>query len=414
MREPRHRDEGQGAEQGCDQQDVWIADALDVWEEAQARGESVDLDVLCQHAPEILPLVRQRVAALQAFDSRFLSAALEQETPGSSVPARDVPLRSSLIDFKKLAEGGLGTVYTATDTQLHRRVAVKFLKSSHFRDTHAENRLRVEAEITGRLEHPGIVPLYAYGKTPEAQPFYVMRLVEGESLADAILRLHASGKLQHRDFFSPSFHALLRKFISICEAIAYAHNRGVLHRDIKPANIMLGRFGEALIVDWGLAISIKRNERARASGESTLVLMSSDAAMTMPATAPVGTLAFMSPEQTTGSSDLTPASDIFSLGATLYTLLCGQPPFRGKTARDMLKKIQFGDFPPLVEINQNVPDDLRDVCQKAMALQPLRRYVTAMEFARDIENWLAGAAVTAANRKRQFRLREIISRITRF
>src|SRR5262249_46646667 len=155
------------------------------------------------------------------------------------------------------ARGGLGQVSVAEDGELHRRVALKEIQPRYAEDPVSRERFVVEAEITGNLEHPGIVPVYGLGWRPDGRPYYAMRFINGEEFSKAIRRFHASDS---PDFQGREFRWLVRRFIDVCNTIAYAHSRGVLHRDIKPGNIMLGPFGETLVMDWGVAKPVGRSE----------------------------------------------------------------------------------------------------------------------------------------------------------
>jgi serine/threonine protein kinase len=148
------------------------------------------------------------------------------------------------------ATGGLGEIFAAEDTELHRRVALKQIQRMHATNPHSRERFVAEAEITGNLEHPGIVPVYGLGTDAVGRPYYAMRFVQGEALSTAIHRFHAGPEA---DFMGSEFRWLLRRFMDVCNPIAYAHSRGILHRDLKPGNIMLGSFGETLVMDWGVA-----------------------------------------------------------------------------------------------------------------------------------------------------------------
>ena len=169
------------------------------------------------------------------------------------------------------AKGGLGEVFVALDTELNRDVALKEIQDQFADDPRYRARFEFEAEVTGGLEHPGIVPVYGLGHTPDGRPFYAMRFIKGNSLKEAIRRFHEAEKQPGRDPGQSTLELreLLGRFMDVCDAVAYAHSRGVLHRDLKPGNIMLGKYGETLVVDWGLAKALTNpSPRARSSGRS--------------------------------------------------------------------------------------------------------------------------------------------------
>ncbi len=245
------------------------------------------------------------------------------------------------------ARGGLGAVFVALDGELNREVALKQILDRHADDPVSRQRFLLEAEITGGLEHPGIVPVYGLGSYGDGRPFYAMRFIKGDSLKEAIERFHVDEVLEHDvGRRSLELRRLLRRFTDVCNAIDYAHSRGVLHRDLKPGNIIVGKYGETLVVDWGLAKPLGRVEPGQGSGERTLVPSSaSGSADTLPGSA-LGTPAYMSPEQACGHLDrLGPRLDVYSLGATLYCLLTGRPPSEGDDIGEVLRKVQRGEFP---------------------------------------------------------------------
>jgi WD40 repeat protein/serine/threonine protein kinase len=313
------------------------------------------------------------------------------------------------------AEGGLGKVSVALDEELHREVALKEIKDKHAHDPRSRGRFLLEAEITGGLEHPGIVPVYGLGSYADGRPFYAMRFIRGDSLKEAIGRFHQSRDRQGAtgatplayargsDFSSLEFRQLLGRFVDVCNAVAYAHSRGVLHRDLKPGNIMLGKYGETLVVDWGLAKAGVRSQgsgvRDQESGinqEVTLQPTSASGSGETVAGTAVGTPAFMSPEQAAGRLDLVGvASDIYSLGATLYVLVTGKAPFADKDTGELLRRVQKGDFAPPRQLNSEVPAPLEAVCLKAMALDVKNRYPSVLDLATEVEHWLADEPVSA-------------------
>ena len=216
-----------------------------------------------------------------------------------------------------------------------------------------------------------MVPVYGLGTNGQGRPFYAMRFIRGESLKEAIDRfprvqgrLAASRRLALRQ--------LLSRFVGVCNTMAYAHSRGVLHRDLKPSNIMLGPYGETLVVDWGLAKVVGRDDPYREpSAEATLRPGSRSGSSETEAGTVIGTPAYMSPEQAEGRLEsLGPASDVYSLGATLYCLLTGRPPFVEPEVFVVLRKVQRGDFRPPRQVAHQVPPALEAVVLKAMAPAP--------------------------------------------
>ena len=304
------------------------------------------------------------------------------------------------------ASGGLGEVFLARDGELNRDVALKGIQPRYADDDDLRARFILEAEITGGLEHPNIVPVHGLGKDDNGRPFYVMRFIRGESLMDAVRRFHseeADGKQAGQRTLL--LRRLLSCFVDVCNATAFAHSRGVIHRDLKPENVMLGPYGETLLLDWGLAKLVERDPNATAvrqqgedvvPGPSTLHPAAAGSPAPTRVGSVVGTLAYMSPEQAAGLVDqLGPASDIYGLGAILYTILAGSAPFAGSLSDHTRQQIIIGQFRPPRQVNPQVPPALDAVCRKAMAVDPNRRYGTARELADEIEAWLADEPVRA-------------------
>jgi serine/threonine-protein kinase len=297
------------------------------------------------------------------------------------------------------ARGGIGIVSVALDSELHREVALKQIQPQHADDPTSRARFLIEAEVTGRLEHPGVVPVYGLGTSEKGRPFYAMRFVRGQSLKEAAESFHHADLDPARDAAERTLalRQLLRRFIDVCNAIAYAHSRGVIHRDLKPANILLGPYGETLVVDWGLAKVVGRDDPTpRPAAEMTLrpesLFGSSD---TQLGTA-IGTPAYMSPEQSEGRfAQIGSASDIYSLGATLYCIVTGKPPLDEGSLDDMLSRLRRGEIDPPRQVNPRVPAALEAIILKAMATRAADRYASAHALALDLDRWLADEPVSA-------------------
>jgi tetratricopeptide (TPR) repeat protein/tRNA A-37 threonylcarbamoyl transferase component Bud32 len=289
------------------------------------------------------------------------------------------------------ATGGIGQVWVARDPELGREVALKELRPDRAGNQAAAGRFLEEAQITGQLEHPGIVPVYELARRPaEGRPFYTMRLVKGRTLDEATHDYHRrraagrAGPLELRE--------LLGAFVAVCNAVAYAHSRGVLHRDLKPQNVVLGDFGEVVVLDWGLAKLVGARD-----GDTPPLAVEREAARGETVQGQVlGTPAYMAPEQAQGRLDLVgPATDVYGLGAVLYEVLTGGPPFAGPDAADVLERVvREAPEPPRRRVAQT-PRALEAVCLKALAKQPGRRYATAGELAQEVRRWLADEAVAA-------------------
>lgn len=287
------------------------------------------------------------------------------------------------------ASGGLGRVWKALDPELGREVALKELRPEVAQDPTAATRFLEEARITGQLEHPGIVPVYALARPSRGgQPFYSMRFIQGRTLSEAIRAYHvrrSAGSAGPLDLA-----VLLGAFVGICNAVAFAHARGILHRDLKGANVVLGDFGEVIVLDWGLA---KRLHQPESAGASTAP--ESEPGHTLQGQV-LGTPGYMAPEQAEGRLDLIDErTDVYGLGAVLYEALTGGPPFRGASLRDVLNKVRTEPPPPPRQVWSGVPRALEAICLKALAKRREERYSAAVELAREVQRWLADEPVQA-------------------
>ncbi len=289
------------------------------------------------------------------------------------------------------AQGGLGAVFVALDAELNREVALKRILEKHADDEASRHRFLLEAEITGGLEHPGIVPVYGLGTYDDGRPYYAMRFVRGDSMKEAIESFHAASPAGTAKALA--LRQLLRRFVDVCNAIEYAHSRGVIHRDIKPSNVIVGNHGETLVVDWGLAKALGKS--APTTLERTLVPgAAGGSSETLPGEA-LGTPAYMAPEQASGDLErVGPRSDVYSLGATLYALLTGKAPFEGDVV-EVLQAVRRGRFQTPRSVEASIDKALEAVCLKAMATDPEDRYSSCRALAEDIERWMADGPVTA-------------------
>ena len=355
------------------------------------NGENPRREEYQQRFPEHTQLL-ERLFGPQETES--LTDSTPPFEPRIEQIGHSVPMSTRYSRLKFHDEGGLGEVYLAYDEELGRDVAIKFVRSQHACNKEMIARFRIEAEVTSRLDHPGVVPLYGMGESWDGRPCYAMRFIEGINLHTAITEFHETDWSKcRRGAWRLELHRLLGHLVAAGDTVAYAHNRGVLHRDLKPDNIMLGRYGETLIVDWGLAQFIRRDEQAKASGEKTL----------MPEMKPEdsdnsgsrgGTIGYISPEQLPDSFvPVTKACDIYSLGGTLYKLLTAETAFHASQGDRVWNFIRRGKFRPPREVNSACPAALEAICLKAMALQPEDRYPTATDFSRDLRNWMADEPV---------------------
>ncbi|MFT3694244.1 MAG: protein kinase [Kofleriaceae bacterium] len=296
------------------------------------------------------------------------------EEPETLLPVDD-PDRYEQI--REHARGGLGRIVRAVDRRLGRTVAVKELLR---RDDLHEARFVREALITARLEHPGIVPVHEAGRWPNGDPYYVMKLVEGRTLKE----LMASTQDSPRERL-----ALLSHVIAVADAVGYAHSEGVVHRDVKPSNVIVGAFGETIVVDWGLARDCKR-DIAEPSDE----MLAEGSGVSTISGKVVGTPAYMAPEQARG--ELVDArADVYAIGAVLYELLAGKAPHHDQTPKAMLDRVIAGPPPPLCIIAPAVPTELADIIAKAMARDPSDRYANATLLAEDLRAFQTGKLVSA-------------------
>ena len=305
---------------------------------------------------------------------------------------RELISRFKLV--RKLGEGGIGNVWLARDRKLNRNVAIKELRPEALESEKSWIRFHREAEITGHLEHPNVVPLYQYGVDQvSGEPFYAMRFVGKRTLEDAIEEHYDKVAVGESDPLA--LHRLLSIFLDICQAIAYAHSRGVIHRDLKPENVALDNFGQVIVLDWGLAKVIEDSELAIKMSQFKN-MTDSTLSRTMHGDV-VGTPLFMSPEQAAGSlNQVNERTDIYGLGAILFSILTGDAPHSKNASaaapdvEAILKVISEAEAPSATAHSQCVPTELDRICTKAMARKQHMRFETVQELANSVESWIAG------------------------
>ena len=309
----------------------------------------------------------------------------------------------------ELGRGGVGAVLAATDRTLRRDVAIKVLHEGADSDR-ARVAFMEEAQITGQLQHPGVVPVHELGLDDEGRPYLAMKRVSGHTFREAIRRAWSRAGDDGAD---AARRRLLEVFLKVCEAIAYAHNRRVIHRDLKPDNVMVGAFGEVHVMDWGLARPINAQTDDAVDGDpeddsdagsdilnSRVMTDRREAgqALTMVGTV-VGTPEYMAPEQATGGQQLDEGVDIHALGGILYTLLTDQLPFTGRNQNEVLAAVLEHQLePPSSRApDKLVPRELDAVVMKAMARRRRERYRSVLDLMSDIRRYLSGHTLTAAD-----------------
>ena len=330
--------------------------------------------------------LKRSLAALQDVDiNRSLCALPSPDTPTTVATVDDIPRPSERYTLTRLhASGGIGRIWLARDKAFGRNVALKELRPEHAALAAHRMRFLQEAHITGQLEHPGIVPVYELAVRPDdQQPFYTMRFVGGRTLSQAAREWH-----QHRARTPAEMLdlvPLLNAFVTVCNTVAYAHSRGVIHRDLKGENVILGDFGEVVVLDWGLAKLVGRVQEDL--DDASVVFDVSEAGLTVQGQT-MGTPAYMAPEQASGHLHLIDRhTDLYGLGAILYEVLTGAPPFSGPDTHEILRKVREEQPRPPRELWDKVPQALESICMRALAKSPSDRFPSATELATAVLSW---------------------------
>jgi eukaryotic-like serine/threonine-protein kinase len=297
-------------------------------------------------------------------------------------------IQKRLLTGEQFQEGGMSLLMEALDTNLMRGVAMKILRDDKNKDEYELSRMVIEAQLTAQLDHPNIVPIYELGLDKKKRLFFTMKKVIGKPLHELINEKALTARTD-KDLFK-----LIQIMLKVCDAVSYAHSKGVLHRDLKPDNIMVGKFGQVYLMDWGIAcvkkdinpagsfkdipeLKKRKNYKAREEFKGNVV----------------GTPCYMSPEQACGESDaVDERSDIFSLGAVLYEILTGEFPIPGNSLRDMQINAKNCQFPsPDERVNFPLPVGLVRITMKAMSREPKDRYQTVEELKNELESFLEGS-----------------------
>lgn len=357
--------------------------------------------------------VREALADLQDDD---ISRSIMPPARGPSIAPPSTTIVGR-IDQERIrrktlhSTGGIGNVWLAYDNIIDREVALKELRSDRS-DAASRYRFYREARLTGRLEHPGIVPVYDFSEGKDGiHCYYTMRFLRGRSLNQVIKEYHAKRKATPTASHTAELLQLLNIFVSICNTIAYAHSRRILHRDLKGENVVIGGFGEVVVLDWGLAKEIGEPEPGLAATVAMAATVGSHDTVDEPPDGHVrtmqgdrlGTPAYMAPEQASGRNDLVDErTDVYGLAAMLYEILAGVPPFDGKGVAEVLRRAMEGDPRPPRTHNPEVPPELEAICLRGLAKDRDQRQQSAAELADAVHSWIADRA----DRKRSEQERE--------
>lgn len=309
------------------------------------------------------------------------------------------------VDQGEVARGGMGSIRKVLDENLQRTVAMKVAFPEHRGDQKIMQRFGEEAQIMGQLEHPNIVPVHEYGDD-DGTKFFTMLYVRGKTLTELLAE---AGEVHSRqDWFR-----FLNIFLRVCDAVAFAHSRGVVHRDLKPDNIMVGNFGEVYLMDWGIAKLLHRTGGMPKPAEAARTMVMAAVGKSLDDVMPVrvradvggikhdetgqiiGTFFYMAPEQALAEVErIDERTDIFLLGGVLFEVLTRQPPYMGSSVVDVVRQAQAAQVlrPELISPEAHIPKALSDICMKCLQKDQEQRYQTVLELKRDIENFLKGGA----------------------
>lgn len=323
-------------------------------------------------------------------DSPLPQARLHRDQTDAALPSQG-EWDAKFLEVEPFTEGGGGVLYRATDAFLHRRVILKLLKPEHRNSPDVSRRFLREARVTALIQHPSTVPIYEMGRDPDGNPFFTMKEIRGESMNDIFRGVTARDRSFDR--FRPR-EVMIDLVIQVGQALAYAHTCGVVHRDIKPGNIMVGAFGEVMVMDWGVAKILDGEEEHQVEYRPVPSLVGDGDSTEYGKI--YGTPRYMAPEQARGHTNLDERVDIFSLGAVLYEALIHRPLVFGQNRDELLRKICEEPFvsPAKREPYRMVPPELDAIVMKALAKNPEERYQRMSDFVEDLQHFRRGQPVS--------------------
>jgi tetratricopeptide (TPR) repeat protein len=341
--------------------DERVMQILESWEERRERGVVLSPEELCTECPELVEKVREAIRAVRAFDPEAVANTETVTEAKSAVTRFEIP-GYEIVD--ELGRGGMGVVYKARDLRLNRLVALKVMRAGAYASETELARFQAEAEAVAALQHPNIVQIFDIGRHGQV-PYFSLELVEGGTLA---AKVHET-PLPARE--------AARMMGEVARAVAYAHSKGVIHRDLKPQNVLLTSGSTPKIVDFGVA---KRLDSAAALTQTEAVL---------------GTPSYMAPEQADNSRLAGPAADVYALGAILYRVVTGRPPFQAASTFETLRQVANEEPASPTKLNPQIPRDLETICLKCLRKEPAQRYAGAGDLADDLRRFLDGDTIVA-------------------
>lgn len=336
----------------------------------------------------------------EAWQQKFteITKISEDSSKSSGAGPKPQPSIHRYVFRRPIGEGGQGIVWEVDDTELGRRIALKKVHPKHANSPLHKGMLIEESRNTGRLDHAGIVPVYDLGQDDEGNPFFTMQLIKGEKLADRVKSI--KHETLSREEFLGKIRPLLRHLIATCNTLQYAYDQfKVIHRDLKPENIMVNRYGETVVMDWGMGKAVEDATQLDQASSMLFVPVSGSGSGSGIERTRVGsvkgTLGYLSPEQAQAmNNNLDHRTDIYGLGATLYRILTGTVPYSGTSVEEALNRARLNQFVRPRERNWKIPKDLEAICLKAMATLPEDRYQKATDMGMDLENWIAGDPIS--------------------